>query len=298
MALAALAVGLRALTASDALRDRVRRKLVAELTSRFPGATLGGRVEIGWLGQVSAGPVELADRPGAPPLLSADQISVRPSYGALLSGRLEPASVSLHEVHLALDALRERPAAARATGAEVEDPRRALSLSVQVDRLFLHHGSRLLLAPLSAAATVRREATGKVRASAAAALADGGTARAWLTLERGRRAALSLELRGAGTGALSEDVLARVPVGTLRGGLSLDARLASEDGLATVTAEWTLRGDDLHLAGPRLAMRPVGPVSAGFQGKARLDLRGRRLEVGPAELWLGPAATARVSLSA
>jgi len=307
--LAALAVGLRALTWSGAVRDRVRRRLSEELTSRFPGATLGDRLEIGWLGDVAFGPVEVPGR------FSADEIRIHPRYRALLSGRAEPELVSVHEVHLSLDALRQRPAAAPTT--QAPSPRPA-AVTVQVDRLLVYRpeagrasadpasappaappgGEELLIAPISLRATVRRGEDGAIAAWAWATFADGGTARAWLEYEKDRKAALSLELRRVGTGAMAQEQLWRVPAGTLQGGFSLDARVASEDGLSTITAEWTLKAEDVVLAGPKLAVRPLGPVNGGFQGKARLDLRDRHLEVGPAELWLGTGGSARASFTA
>ncbi|HVE85766.1 MAG TPA: biosynthetic peptidoglycan transglycosylase [Myxococcales bacterium] len=291
MVIAVLAGGLRAAASSAAVRGRVRQRLLAELTARFPGAELGDAVEIGWTGEVSFGPVRIPARAGGPALIWADSARVRPR------SRL---SLSLHEAHVALPAgelLRARPAPASSGPATS----RALSADVEVDRLFLHLRDvegPLLLAPLSARATVRRDENGALSATAQARFAGGGTASARLDLDGGTRAALSLELRRVGTGALSEVALARVPVGTLEGGASLDARVASEDGFSTLAAEWALSLDAATLAGPRLAVRPVGPVSAGFRGKARLDARARRLEVGPAELWLGPAGLVRASLSA
>jgi len=304
--LAALAVGLRALTWSGAVRDRVRRRLSEELTARFPDATLGDRLEIGWLGEVVFGPVEVPGR------FSADEIRVRPRYRALLAGRVEPEIVSVHEVYLSIEALRQRPEAAPATQARSPLP---ATVTVQVDRLLVSRpeagrasadpassppaapsgGEELLIAPISLRATVRRGEDGAIAAWAWATFADGGAARAWLEYQKDRKAALSLELRRVGTGAMAQEQLWRVPAGTLQGGLSLDARVTSEDGLSTITAEWTLKAEDVVLAGPRLAVRPLGPVNGGFQGKARLDLREQRLEVGPSELWLGRA---RASLTA
>lgn len=289
-ALVVLAVGLRALTWSGALRDRVRRRLSEELAARFPDATLGDRLEIGWLGEITFGPVEV---PGS---LSVDEVRVRPRYRALLVGRAEPDTVSVHEAHLFLDGLRERPP--KAALPQVQGPPRATSLTAQVDRLFVHGREQLLLAPVAARVTLRRDPGGAVAAWGWATFADGGTARAWLEYEKDRRASLSLELRRVGTGAIAQEQLWRVPVGTLQGGLSLDAKVASEDGLSTVTAAWTMRTEDVVLAGPKLALHPVGPVNGGFQGKARLDLREKRLEVGPSEIWLGTGGSARASLTA
>jgi len=283
-----VALGVRAVTASGAVRDRVRRRLWEELTARFPDATVGDRLEIGWLGEVTFGPVDVPGR------LSADEVRVRPRYRALLAGRAEPEAVSVHEAHLFLDALQQRPKAA----APAQGTPRATSVTVEVERLFVYRQGQLLLAPVAARVTLRRDATGMVAGSAWATFADGGTARAWLEYEKGRRGWLSLELRRVGTGAVAQEQLARVPVGTLRGGLSLDAKVASEDGFSTVTAEWALRAEDAVLAGQKLAVRPVGPVNAGFQGKARLDLREKRLEVGPSGFWLGNGGLVHASLTA
>ncbi|HEY8209873.1 MAG TPA: biosynthetic peptidoglycan transglycosylase [Myxococcaceae bacterium] len=285
---AVVVLGVRAVEVSGATREWVHRRLAAELTSRFPGATVGDRVEIGWLGDVTAGPVEV------PNLLTADEVRVRPRYRALLAGRAEPDLIWIHELHLRVDALRQSGPAG--SPSSPEGPRRSTSsVTVQVDRVFLSRGEALLFAPVAVRATIRRAETGAIAAWAWATFADGGTARAWLEYEKDRRAALSLELRRVGTGALSEDVLWRIPVGTLQGGASLDARVVSGDGLATFTAEWSLRAEDVVVAGRKLAVRPVGPMTAGFQGKAHLDVREKHLEVGPAELWLGAA---RVSLAA
>ncbi|HSM91725.1 MAG TPA: transglycosylase domain-containing protein [Anaeromyxobacteraceae bacterium] len=273
-------------------RSRLREAIRGAVSRRLPGAEIGDSVSVDPLFRVTFGPLAVrAERKGAPPVVSAERVKVRASFGALLRGRLVPASIRLYGVRIVpgerlgeLRALAERmkgkPASKPTTAAEParEEPRdeprdwpavhlRGATLVIRIDDVDQELG------PVDASVRRRRSA-GDDDLELTLTHRLGG--RAWAELHRGKD---GYRLRASLLGLVPEALPPRLASGAVRwsgGSLSSDVALAGE-GLGAAKGRLRVRLDRASFAGERLAAEPVGPVTLDLDGAVEVDPAARRI---------------------
>ncbi len=274
--------------ATSSVEQRLRARIDAALRARFGDElTLGERVRVDLLFRVTFGPIEVPSPHGGPPVVSIARATARASFPALLSGRIEPASVLLGDVRVtpgpdgrdlrALAARLEAARAARAPGAGApEGGARALpklKLRGLVVALPLH-GATIALGPVDANVVADRGADGP-RLHAELLLRSGG--RAALVAERGAAGwRARLRIAGVGPGALPPELRgggARI----VEGSLAVEADVEATANLSRATAGVRAELEGLVLAGERVAPQPVGPLRASAAGTLEWDRAARRL---------------------
>jgi penicillin-binding protein 1A len=238
------------------LRERVGEALRARLGD---DAVLEGNVGVDPLLRVSFGPLVLPGAaPHEPPVLRAERVKARPRLGALLAGRIEPASVELSDAKVAIGPAMQR------LRALVEEGRRAAPAGAERSerrgRLFVRF--RRLTAAVAAGG--RALELGPV---------DGE-----LTRERdgaGERIALALRLPGGGRVAVDADVDgAEVHVVVSTDGIVLAGERVGPAPLGPIHADaegtlrWNGRERRLSLAGGRASV--LGAIRAEVEGELAL----------------------------
>jgi hypothetical protein len=88
---------------ASVVRDRMQEKLAA----RLPSFELGPEYEFGWDGVVWVGPLVIEPAPDGP-TLKIKEIGIRPAWGALLHGKVEPRSITLQDLDIRVDRRGER----------------------------------------------------------------------------------------------------------------------------------------------------------------------------------------------
>src|SRR5579862_4181361 len=78
----------------ESVATEVRDRLQEKLAERLPSFELGPEYEFGWDGVVWMGPLVIEPAPEGP-TVKIKEIGVRPAWGALLRGKVEPRSVTL-----------------------------------------------------------------------------------------------------------------------------------------------------------------------------------------------------------
>ncbi len=286
----------------------LRERILAAITARLGPATLGPEVQVDPLFRVSFGPLALAGTgPEDPPVIRIDRIKVRPSFPALLLGRVEGASIRVYGVRVeagpsgkALLELIERwrrPAAPRTAPAASSRPRTedapapaasgasgsatavTEDTSVQVRDLVVAFplGDRAVEAgPLDA--TLRRDrgrSPDAERIRADLRLPGGGAA--VVTLRRGP-AGWHAEARISGLAAEAVPAALRSGPATLAGGrLSLQLTGDVDPGLDRARARGRLTADRVVLTGERIGAEPLGPLSLAAEGEVTWDAAERRV---------------------
>ena len=89
----------------DHARTWVLSRVKEALVSQLGAIELGDRFSVDWIGQVTIGPLTIADERG--PIFSAASVGMRPAYGRLLVGRVEPATITFDKVNIDLDRARD-----------------------------------------------------------------------------------------------------------------------------------------------------------------------------------------------
>jgi hypothetical protein len=290
----------------DATRAALRDRLEAALRTRIPGARVGPSIRVDARFRVVFGPVTVpARRGGAPPVITIEQVKVRPRWRALLTGRAEAAIVSLDGVTVEAgrrgEALRDladslsgrRAGAGARGGADAAEPPvlRVSNLRVRGPAL---GGVTVEAGPISGDARVERDGEGRkvefrLRLPGRASL-EGSVRR------EADSVSVAARIQHVTREAVPEPLLRRLPAEIVAGALSgeVDAAGLGRDGGTIV---WNLRAHEITLSSPRLAADPVGPVSGVSRGRAIVDLPGAHLKVEDAELRLGGDARAAATLS-
>ncbi len=294
--------GAQALVRLPAVERRIRERITSELRARVGEVTVAPGVTFDPLFRASFGPVTLPGANPREPLATVEHAHVRPSLGALLRGRIEPASILLSGVRVApgpraraLRALLDRrtPRGAPAPGAQPTSavrPRTAapsaipkLSVRGLVVVLPLGRGGAEL-GPIDADVTGARGPTG-VTLAVALRLPGGGDGSVYgrsdgdgwtvrLRLERLGPSLLPAPLRD-GAATVTDGVVA----------LELDAKADGE--LARVEARVRARGEGLYVSGERIAESPLGPLQVGAEGTVTWDATERRIAFRDAVVSLG-----------
>lgn len=302
-----LTFGLRAVLTGEAMQARVRARVAALLDERLGGGTVGEDYAVDRLGRVRVGPLRLG-APGEAPVLTVGWALVRPSYRALLSGKVEPASILLHDVRLDAgpkgerleawaDRLKRRPRTRRAATVAP----RALPL-LRFDTLEVsatHPGfAKPLTERLERGRVELRHSVVGGELSVRAALATGGGLEAKATWTPAHHFSFDVALTGAGPRAIPETLREALPFQISSGTFTASARTLSLAGAHRGAVRVALDASDLTLSGPRLAGEPVGPMRVGLEGDVRWDTAWRRVMLENGALMLGPNGEATVGLSA
>lgn len=282
------------------VQDRIRSRLEGELRTRLGEVSIGRRMSTAWPLRLVFGPVDV---PGPdremPAFAHIDQISVAPNVLALLTGRLEPASVRISGAHLWLASAPRIPEAQRKQGPEAAPrqqrkrmPRIAFTdLSVALPL----GGRNLVFGPIDGSV---RPAAGEGSWTLEIEGREGGRVAA--TLER---AADRLRARAAVDELSALELPAELREGAvaLTGGrLSGDIEAMASTDLAHALLRFDLAASELVFEGQRLALEPLGPMAAKARGDLVWGRGGRRLQLdnGQIELFgvLPVALTAEVDL--
>jgi transglycosylase-like protein len=232
------------------LRETARQVIERALVERVPRARLEGGVHLDARYRVVAGPIVVpARRAGAPPVVRIERVLVRPRFGALLRGRIEPSRVSLEGVHLEpgpglaeLAALvDEIPRRGPAAGAAVVPPASppVIAFSGVTAALPRPGAAPLVVGPYAGAVTLARAA-------------DGAPSGAWrVTLPGGGRVEGAAREGGAGM------------------------------------FPFTIRVAGAWVRSRRLAAEPVGPLAGAASGVVRWDRAARRVALEDGRVLLG-----------
>jgi hypothetical protein len=290
----------------DSTRAALRDRVEAALRTRIPGARVGPSIRVDARFRVVFGPVTVpAGRSGAPPVITIEQVKVRPRWRALLTGRAEAAIVALDGVTVEAgrrgEALRELAdslsrekvdAGARSAGDAKEPP--VLRVSDLRVRGAAIGGVTVEAGPISGDARVQRD--GDERTVVFRLRLPGRASVEGSVRREADSVSVTARIHHLTREALPEPLLRRLPAELVAGALSGEVDVAGlgRDG---GTIAWNLSAHDVTLASPRLAADPVGPVNGVSRGRAILDLPGARLEVKEAELRLGGDARAAATLS-
>jgi hypothetical protein len=260
------------------------KRAVAE---RLAGAEIVGGVHIGWFGSVRLDDLRLAGAPGSDlPTLSAQEVVVEPSIGALLSGHLRPQSIDLRWVRLhpgakgeALHELLGRVEAKRsaAAGKPVVPHASGPPPLVQVRDLYVDLPTKnatetATLGPLSFTARWWHEES-QLHWDVSGGLLEG---KAGHFACRGELDATAGTVKARAE--LDKLRFVDLPPGWFQG-LSmqpLDGSISGDiDGERTtegaVFGSAHLNTTDLSISWPRLAAVPVAPLDLGVQGSWRWD---------------------------
>ncbi len=272
-----------------AVKARLRERIVEALRAQFGGnAVLEGDVRVDPLLRVSFGPLVVhGATPGDPPFLRVERVKARARIGALLRGRVEPASAELLSARVMLG-----PAAPSVAALIDGEHRRVNLVKGERDRSLRDHlvvrfrrlvvvvmagGHALELGPVDGDITRERDVSGERIALD-------------LHLPGGGRAVLDAQ-RGTGGGwrgrAWASRVGPEIVPPALRGGVaqlaagsvSIAAEGTAAADLASAEGHIHLGANGIVLAGERIGPAPVGPIQAEVEGTLSWNGRDRHLSV-------------------
>jgi len=245
VALAALAVAYGAALAaasSVAGKEWLRSRAETALRARLGEVSIGDRTAVDGLFRVSLGPIE---RPaaGAIPLVRIERARVRPSLSALLSGRVEPASVLLQGVRVEGLAVAGRTTAVGPFDVVLRTAREGEGRRLRADVAFARGGSATLDATRGSGGWRARIRASAIGIGAPASTVSGGE----LSFDVEAEASADLSRAGAHVRAaidglvLTGERISERPLGPLRATAAgtiewdrLDRRIALRDGSATL----------------------------------------------------------------
>ncbi len=295
---------------SDWVRARLQAKVESALSARLGEVELGSGTGVDWSLHVAFGPVRIAPVPGQGVVLEVERVRVRPAWGALLAGRLEPGVVELKTVtvrpgeHLSgLRALVERiesrarpsnatetPSAggsARVPRLEAEDLRldmvsaadgKPLELGTWDAQLDVHGGPGARVVDMS----LQRHGGGELRSVARMGRDIPVQLEAWLTVMPlepvvemlGHRMGLR-----ATAGTLSGHLTGQLPADLRRGEAKVEGHL-----------------DGLVLEGKRLSTEPVGPWRLSMTGNLDFERSTREVHLREGHVAFGENDSLRVGV--
>lgn len=276
--------------------ERWLRARIAEAASGAVGGdvVLGPDVDVDALYRVTFGPIDAEAPADGVAHVHVGRAKVRPRWSALLAGRVEPATIRLVGVRVALspglaagggrggeagEAARGAPPAPRRRGRMGFPIVHLRDLEVSVRAA----GRTVAIPPVNGRVERRREGADDVVV---------------LALWKGRASA-DLSLRRGGDGALAVDGrLARVParrippellraIATpLEGELSGDLRVRAPEDRSNAQIQFRMGVEGLIVEGAALGPAPIGPFRAAMSGALLVDRAARelRLEAGALEL--------------
>jgi len=267
-----------------AARDRI----ALALKPRLGDVAIGPEIRFDALFRPTFGPVIVPGAARGLPILTVRTVRVRPSATALLLGRLEPASVLLEGVRFSvgphardLQALLEgerRPAHAGSASQPSSASRAPPALPALHVRdaivVVPIRGRAVELGPFDADLDAERDPAA-TRARLVIRLATGARIVASASSD-GRRWHLHARLRGVGPNSTPDalrDLPARLESGELRAELDADAPAD----LSRAEASVRVTGDDVRVAGERIAESPLGPFRASAAGTLSWEAAERRL---------------------
>jgi hypothetical protein len=298
-------VGVYGWGSTDAGRAFLRDRAAKALRARF-GPVDVGEARLDPFLRARLGPVTVpGSRPGVAALLRADTVVVRPRLASLLAGRVEPASVTLRDVHLApgpggeefrraLD--RGDPGSKRSGSGGAPAPLPALHLRGLFLELPAAEGRPALeVGPIDLDVALRR-AEGGLSGNVRLGLPGGGT----LDVELRRTAGgTGLSAQGAATvpADLPVALAQRLPFSLASGAIRIRASGSAAPGWKTGTLDAEVRALDLSFAGPRVGPLPVGPVTGGFSGRTTWDVPAQRIAIEGGRVTLGESGEAAATVA-
>ncbi len=278
-----------ALSCHPAVKARLRERMVETLRVQLGrDVVLDGDVRVDPLLRVSFGPLVV---PGAtrgdPPLLSVERVKARARIGALLGGRVEPASVELSGARVVLGS------AAPSVAALIGGERRRVGLaSGERDRGGRDHlvvrfrrlvvvvmtgGYALELGPVDGDITRERDGTGE-RVALELHLPGGG--RAGLDARRAPGDGWRGRAWASRLGPELVPPALRDGVAQLAGGsVSIAAEGTAAPDLASADGHVRVGAEGIVLAGERVGPVPVGPIQAEAEGTLSWNGGDRRISV-------------------
>ncbi len=281
-------------------QGQIRSRLETVLRAHLGQVSLGPQMSTAWPLRLVFGPLDVpGPAPEVPTFAHIDQVEVTPKLLALFAGRLEPASVRIRGARVAPALAPRLPGLREKQGVEAASRQRPRSLPrIEFADLFIAlplGGRELVLGPLSGAVLPsdgKRPWNLKVQGPAGGQLA--------MKLERTAdrlRAHVSMKsLRALELPSALRDGAVALTEGTLSGELEA---VASAD-LASALVRFDVAASELVFEGERLALEPLGPMSAKARGDLVWGKGGRRLQLedGHLELFgaLPVALTAEISL--
>ncbi|HET7753458.1 MAG TPA: biosynthetic peptidoglycan transglycosylase, partial [Anaeromyxobacteraceae bacterium] len=289
----------------DATRAMLRDRIETSLRARIPGARVGPSLRVDTRFRLVFGPVSVPSRRrGGPPVVTIEEARVRPRWRALLSGRVEAASVALGGVVVETgrrgealrdlaDALSSRRGAGAAPTEEATEPPVLRFENVRV-RGPVIGGATVELGPMSGDARMARD--GERRTVAFRLQLPGRASVEGSAWREAGGTSLSARVEHLTSAVVPAALLRRAPVEIVGGAVSgeLDAAGLGRGG---GTVGWDLRAYGLVVASPRLAADAVGPVNAVSRGRAVVDVQAARVNVQEAEVRLGGDARAAATFS-
>jgi hypothetical protein len=218
---------------------------------------------------------------------------VRASLPALLAGRLEPASVRLHGVRLALgEAFARRPAAGRASAEPSRGPGSPPTVHFRDLVIVLPAASGgIEVGPIDGTLVASR-GDRRERADLSLWTRAGGRGTAEIERDPG---GLHVRLRLERVGPEVLPALRAGPVAIEEGALALEVDAGGPPDLSRLEARVRMAADRVVLRGERLAPEPVGPLRIEAAGRVSLDRRGRRAVLREGEITLLGAVRAEAS---
>jgi len=295
---------------SSFVRGRLQAKVEAALSERLGEVELGSGTFVDWSLHVAFGPVRIAPVPDQGVVLEVERVRVRPSWTALLAGRLEPGVIHLETVTLrpgehlrGLRALvdrvesRSRPAKAGETPGPARSSRlpRIEMQDVRVDMVSSADGRPLELGAWDAQLevtgssgarvvdlAVQRHGGGELRSVARLGRDAPIQLEAWLTVMPLEPVVEVLGHRfgvRATAGTLSGHLAGAIPADLRRGEAKLEGHL-----------------DGLVLEGRRLSTEPVGPWRLSLAGIVDFDRQSRELHLREGRIAFGENDSLRVGV--
>ena len=291
------------------LKDRALRALRARL-----GPVEVGEARLDLLLRARLEPVTVpGSRPESVPLLRAEAVIVRPRLIALVTGRVELASVVVRGAHLApgpggenlRSALDRGGGGARRPGS----PGGADSLpSVHLRRIFLDLPAAAgrpaeEIGPFDVdvdvqRATVRGPGGGAdgLAGSVRVGLPGGGVLDVELLRSKG-----GASLRAEGAVSLPADLPAalarRLPFSVNSGSIRIRANGRASEDLRSGTLDAEVRATGLSLAGPRVGPAPIGPLTWRASGRMAWDGAAGRVSIDGGTITLGESGAVAAAVS-
>jgi penicillin-binding protein 1A len=295
LALGLVQVAAQAAFAHPSVERWLGARIAETVSAEVEGAVaLGPDVDVDALYRVTFGPIDAEAPVDGVARVHVGRAKVRPRWSALLTGRVEPATIRLLGVQIELApgraaAVRERDEGSPAATSAPRDARRRggaaapivhlrdLEVSVQTS------GRTVALAPVDGRVERRREGADDVVAVALWR----GRASADLSIRRDATGALALDGRLAGVPArrIPPELLRGIAT-PLEGDLSGDLHVRAPGDRSGAQITFRLEAERLTIEGATLGPQPIGPIHAALSGSLRVDRAARevRLEDGALDL--------------
>jgi len=261
--------------------SRIKKNLVTQLGD----VELGDRFSVDWIGRVTVGPLTLAGEKG--PIFTVASATVRPAYRRLLTGRVDPAAITLDKVEIDIDraqeAFKRLSENRRENSLDQSEQRALLDIDIWANEIhvqtaqaevqkFLH-----VFDPLSGKFGLGRSATdwrvkGDLRFSE-----DGHST---FDLRRGREGRLKLKMNLEVPNIDQMfDEYEELPLTIKHGALLVDLDVDADQNFNHGTASSIAKMQKLQLDGERLDSNSVGPLDLSGGATVSWDRATRQIQL-------------------